>query len=224
MSDDIKKTDDMEKETSTTPENSSKEDLKDVGEKKPDESKDSDIDQKAEEKRKQLEQLQQSVEEENEKLRKLREERRTLGNSDDTSKNDSTEDYFDEDTQQNKKEAMSIWYRMHPEYSPENDYNNLKFNELNKHFKRLNSGSSVSEILETIDYAHTHFMQKDGQKDTKEDIVEDSGIGDTVSKPQDVDKPSILTRKLNKYELEAARVFPGGEQAYRQERAKTESK
>jgi hypothetical protein len=178
------------------------------------------VDKKLKEKQTQLEQLNQSVNDETEKLRALREERRDLGYKPmDNNETDPTDDVEPGDDA--KKAAIDIFFTYHPEYRPENDPGNKLYGELDRHFKRLRPGTNVSEVVDTLEYIHKTFIKKDEAKPAEE-AKPDVSIGDTSSDPTPKNKTSALTRKLNKDEAEAAKFFPGGEDAYRKKLAERE--
>lgn len=167
------------------------------------------IDEELKTKKTQLEQLQQSVKDETERLRALREERRDSNYQPIDNEMAGEEEPVEAD----KKAALQIFYNYHPEYRPENDPGNKKFGELNQHFKRLKSGTGVSEVVDTLEYIHKTFLTKESLAEEKP--KSDATIGDTTSVPTQTKKISALTRPLNKFEQDAAKYFPGGETAYR---------
>ena len=206
------KNDDKEIDTPAEPSSEDVADKKDE-DKKPDEQQAEDpkeVDDKITEKSKQLEQLKEATDEETVKLTQLRKERRSLG-EDKPTETDNKEPV--EPTVDVKKEALNIFYKNFPDFSPENDIGNEKFNELNKHFKYLRPGLSVAEVYDSLIYVKDNHMTPPAPV---EDESKDGDIGSTESVPAKTNQNSALTRKLNRHEANAAKFYPGGEKEYRQ--------
>lgn len=177
----------------------------------------SEVEKRIAEKKRQLEQLETAAREETERIRNLRAERRKLDEP-------ATIDTYMQPEEDTKKQALEIFYKMHPEYHPTNDIGNELFNELNSHYKRMISGPTVAEQVDTLDYIHNNLIKS--RKASEKEEVAPMNIGDTSSvDANSTPKDSPLIRKLNKWEQDAARNYPGGEKDYREALAsKEESK
>ena len=180
-------------------------------------STEEDLDKRIKEKTGQVAQLEETANDLTKDVQDLRTEKRDLGAPPTEDKPDDTAP----DKGADKKvidEALNIFYQSNPEFSPENDVGNVKYNQLDKHFRRLKPGSTVSEVFETLNYIKDTYFKK--PEETKPDEDNKPDIGDTTSDPAPVKQNSALTRKLNKHEQAASQHFPGGEKAYREELAK----
>lgn len=122
-----------------------------------------------------------------------------------------------QDRDKNIKLALAKFFDKYPIYSPYYDFDGKNYQELQKVTSRMFLGDSVEEISESLMIAHRAINKPSNliPKSNNEEVV-DSGIGDTSSVIKgEQKKPDALTRKLNKYEQEAAKIYPGGESAYR---------
>jgi hypothetical protein len=180
-------------------------------------SEEAQIEADLEAKRKQVEQLKETAQELTGQVRDLREEKRNFGSaSNETTTTANPEPPVgasDGPAPSVLKEALDIFYGQNPEFKPENDVGNVKYNELNEHYKRLRPGSSVSEVVNTLSYINKTFISPPATAPTEEPPV--PGIGDTTTEPTQGNKKDKMTRKLNKFEVAAAKTYPGGEQEYR---------
>jgi len=177
---------------------------------------------------------------------KLREKELSSFQEDEQPKNDNTEDLdmddfekkkFDslynkkreqekkQDRDKNIKFALSKFFEKYPIYSPDFDFDGKNYQELQKITSRMFLGNSVEEISDSLAIAHRAINKPSNPtpKSNNEEVV-DSGIGDTSSIVRgEKIKPNALTRKLNKYEQEAANIYPGGESAYRKKLVQKEN-
>lgn len=121
--------------------------------------------------------------------------------------------------------AAKQFFKLHPEYAPENDLDGSRYAKLKIATDRMNLGNDVDEIIESLNFAHNGLNPN--QPHTPEPAyVEDSGIGATTTIPRgatDKTQPSALTRPLNKNEQIAAKLYSGGEKAYREAMAEREA-
>lgn len=128
-----------------------------------------------------------------------------------------------EDTLQS---AINKFVDDHPEYSTDNDINDVRWSKLEAQIKRHAFIGDKDDIIRDIEILHRGITQpiRPATPELKTEEVEDSGIGDVppVLKGKDK-KPDALIRPLNEYEQKAADAFPGGEQAYRKRLAEKES-
>jgi hypothetical protein len=133
-----------------------------------------------------------------------------------------------QEREKNIKISLDKFFVKYPQYSAENDIDGSKYQELQKMTSRMFLGNSVDEIMDSLELAHRTTLSTNPipkPKEGKENKVGDSGIGDTNSILKGEEKkPDALTRSLNKWEQEAANVFPGGEEAYRKKLADKEQK
>jgi len=127
-----------------------------------------------------------------------------------------------EDREKSLQVAREKFFNDFPQYKPENDPNDYHYGRLKKFTKDVFLGDRVDEIYEKLVVIHNGLNPKSNIPDSK---VEDSGVGDAVSKPKGSEKkPDTLTRPLNKFEQEAAKLFSGGEEEYRKKLAEKEKK
>jgi len=210
-------------EEKDTPQDSSPKEKPEESKEKVEEPEDSksQIDAEIEKAKQELENLKKAKEEELSEVSKLRAEKRTLV---------STNDNYSEEEpgEETQKEALNIFCRFHPEYLPENDPANEKFKELEKHFRRLKSGVSVAEVVDTLEYIHENLIPKEKPNTDKEEVAP-QGIGSTKSVPPKSEDSlerlaKSLQAKATQSEKELAAQYTKGKDAYWQYRAEQEQK
>jgi hypothetical protein len=112
------------------------------------------------------------------------------------------------------KNAFVKFQQKYPQYSPENDLNDMNYNRLKSITDKIYLGDNVDEIIDTLEFAHRGLQKP--KNPTNELEVGDSGIGETSTNIKGKEKfPSALTRPLNEFEAKMASIYEGGEVAYR---------
>jgi len=140
-------------------------------------------------------------------------------------------DWFRTKQEQERKEVLILAQKQIAEEYPflhkENDLDGENWTKFKEHSDKY--GGPRSHTLDGIKDEYRGFLRMAGllaeKIQSSETLVEDSGIGDTTASIKGEKKePDTLTRKLNKYEQEAAENFPGGEPAYRAKLAELQKK
>lgn len=130
--------------------------------------------------------------------------------------------------------ALDKFVRTHPEYSPENDYNDANWKQIKPHIEELKQGvfkGDEAGYLERLEIIHNGIKKPKSEiSESKTETVEDSGVGNITSQPKaKKEVPSAMTRPLNEFEKNAAMGFPGKtqkekEDGYRKKLAELESR
>lgn len=178
----------------------------------------SQIDQDIAKKKEILDNIKKGIDEGLGELATIRAEKRQLGKASEKAEDDfsSVSDEIEPDMNV-KKSALDIFYRYHPEYSPKNDIAGVKFNELNKHFMRLKSGTKVNEVVDTLEYIHENFTKQETKK--SQDREDHPGIGNTtgVQEVVDDDEEKLAEKikvKASEVQKQAASMYGKGEKEY----------
>lgn len=112
------------------------------------------------------------------------------------------------------------------EFDPGNDLTG----ELQEEFKSIARNTFLGENESQVRNRLTVILnglvatKNSAKKSGDRDIITDIGDTTTTTKPKPKEKNIWLTKKLNKYEQEAADRYPGGEASYRQKQAEMEDK
>ena len=116
----------------------------------------------------------------------------------------------------NKKHALNRFITAHPEYAPENDSGNVRYNKLKSEFDGLRDDSAITvdDYLELVEKAHKLIAplkkpEGDDKKFDEEDNEDDGSMGKTFGNKKEKSGP-----RLTAEEKEIAKSVGLSEEAY----------
>lgn len=118
----------------------------------------------------------------------------------------------------NYKDALRQFCEKYPEFDPENDVGNMRYNKLVKHLALQDDDTSIGDFLSKLNSARfgafpdqiTREAEERGRKAAMAERTQDSGIGETYS----VRVPEFGDVQLTKVEREQAERHPKGIKGY----------
>lgn len=135
----------------------------------------------------------------------------------------------EEEKKANKEIALKQFIQSHSDLQPENDVDDINYKKLTEHVNKYGlKSSSVEGIKQELEGFYRMAGLQPKEDLSPENIVEDSGIGDTSVPVNGRKKENAMTRKLTKDEQEVVMMraqdkgisFEQSEKEYRERKAK----
>ena len=154
----------------------------------------------------------QSLKEEEERLRadvvetrkfrrgeKIKDEDDNGGKEKESEKKDGAPDLMGATKVSSKKHALNRFIAAHPEYAPENDPGNVRYNKLKSKFDNFKDDDAITveDYLELAEDAHKIIAPSPKKEEKKEENEDDGAMGKTFGEKKEKSGPRLTSEELD---------------------------